>query len=99
MGILLLYRVGINKNALIYSSYNAAREMLLLPTHSECQTQAFLGFGHGLFVHSSDQDVIEYYYRRPAGGGGGGSNWKGGSVWSVRPDRVLFISPKFVFTI
>ena len=72
MGILLLYRVGINKNALIYSSYNAAREMLLLPTQSECQTQAFLGFGHGLFVHSSDQDVIEYYYRRPAGGRGGG---------------------------
>ena len=72
--------------------------MLLLPTHSECQTQAFLGFGHGLFVHSSDQDVIEYYYRRPEWGGGG-ANWKGGSVWSVRPDHVLFISPKFVFTI
>ena len=39
--------------------------MFLLPTHSECQTQAFLGFGHGLFVHSPDRDVIEYYYRRP----------------------------------
>ena len=47
--------------------YNAAREMLLLPTDSGCQTQAFLGFVHGLFVHSPDRDVIEYYYRRPGG--------------------------------
>ena len=38
--------------------------MLLFPRHSECQTQDFLGFGHGLFVHSLG------YCRRPRGGGG-----------------------------
>ena len=66
--------------------------MLLFPTHSECQTQAFLGFGHGLFVHSPDRDVMEYYYRRPWGS-------QIGKAVAFGPDRVLFISPNFVFTI
>ena len=32
--------------------------MLLFPRHSECQTQDFLGFGHGLFVHSPGCDRV-----------------------------------------
>ena len=32
--------------------------MLLFPRHSECQTQDFLGFGHGLFVHSLGCDRV-----------------------------------------
>ena len=70
--------------------------MLLFPRHRECQMQDFLGLVM-VFLFIA-WDVIEYYCRRPVGGGGG-SNCKGGSIWSVRPDRVLFISPKFVFTI
>ena len=32
--------------------------MLLFPRHSECQAQDFLGFGHGLFVHSPGCDRV-----------------------------------------
>ena len=62
MGLLLLYRVG------FYSSYNAAREMLL-SRHSDCQSQAFLGFGHGLFVHSAGCDRVLLWTSRWGGGG------------------------------
>ena len=43
--------------------------MLLFPRHSECQTQDFLGFGHGLFVHSPGCDRVLL----SMGGGGGGA--------------------------
>ena len=43
--------------------------MLLFPRHSDCQTQAFLGFGHGLFVHSLGRDRVLLSTSRGAGGG------------------------------
>ena len=55
--------------------------MLLFPTHSECQTQAFLGFGHGLFFYSPGCDRVLLSTSR-GGGGGEGQIGKGGSVWS-----------------
>ena len=70
--------------------------MLLFSTHSECQTQAFLGFGHGLFVYSPGCDRVLLSTSR--GGGGGGKGQIGKAV-AFGPDRVLFISPNFVFTI
>ena len=51
--------------------------MLLFPRHSECQTQDFLGFGHGLFVHSPACDrVLLSTYVLGGGGGGGGAEGK-----------------------
>ena len=66
--------------------------MLLFPTHSECQTQAFLGFGHGLFVYSPGCDRVLLSTSR---GGGGGVKLE--KAVAFGPDRVLFISPKFCF--
>ena len=62
--------------------------MLLFPRHSECQTQDFLGFGHGLFVHSPacDRVLLSTYVL-----GGGGANCKGCSIWSVLTKRVTVI--------
>ena len=68
--------------------------MLLFPAHSECQTQAFLGFGHGLFVYSPGCDRVLLSTSR---GGGGGVKLE--KAVAFGPDRVLFISPNFVFTI
>ena len=73
--------------------------MLLFPTHSECQTQAFLGFGHGLFVHSPGCDRVLLWTSRGGGGGGGAGEGQIGKAVAFGPDRVLFISPNFVFTI
>ena len=53
IGLVLLHRVGINKNACILLI------TLLFPRHCDCQTQAFLGsVGHGLFVHSPGCDRV-----------------------------------------
>ena len=71
--------------------------MLLFRTHSECQTQAFLGFGHGLFVYSPGCDRVLLWTSR--GGGGGAGEGQIGKAVAFGPDRVLFISPNFVFTI
>ena len=61
--------------------------MLLFPRHSECQAQDFLGFGHGLFVHSPGCDRVLLLMSW----GGEGANCKGGSVWSVLTKRVTVI--------
>ena len=68
--------------------------MLLFPAHSECQTQAFLGFGHGLFVYSPGCDRVLLSTSR-----GGGEEGQIGKAVAFGPDRALFISPNFVFTI
>ena len=69
--------------------------MLLFPTHSDVRRRLFwvlvMVF---LFIA---RDVIEYYCRRPERGGGGGVKLEKGVASG--PDRVLFISPNFVFTI
>ena len=70
--------------------------MLLFPTHSDVRRRLFwvlvMVF---LFIA---RDVIEYYCRRPEEGGEGGEGQIGKAV-AFGPDRVLFISPNFVFTI
>ena len=42
--------------------------MPLFPRHSECQTQDFLGFGHGLFVQSPGCDRVLLSTSRGGGG-------------------------------
>ena len=71
MGLLLLYGVGINKNAFILLITQPVKCFFSLRTVNVRRRLFWVLVMVFLFIA---QDVI--------GGGGEGSNWKGGSVWS-----------------
>ena len=86
MGLLLLYGVGINKNAFILLITQPVKCFFSLRTVNVRRRLFWVLVMVFLFIA---QDVI---------GGGGGKGQIGKAV-AFGPDRVLFISPNFVFTI
>ena len=91
MGLLLLYGVGINKNAFILLITQPVKCFFSLRTVNVRRRLFWVLVMVFLFIA---RDVIEYYCRRREGGG-----VQIGKAVAFGPDRVLFISPNFVFTI
>ena len=91
MGLLLLYGVGITKNAFILLITQPVKCFFSLRTVNVRRRLFWVLVMVFLFIA---RDVIEYYCRRPEGGVG-----QIGKAVAFGPDRVLFISPNFVFTI
>ena len=97
MGLLLLYGVGITKNAFILLITQPVKCFFSLRTVNVRRRLFWVLVMVFLFIA---RDVIEYYCRRPEGGGrGGAGEGQIGKAVAFGPDRVLFISPNFVFTI
>ena len=94
MGLLLLYGVGITKNAFILLITQPVKCFFSLRTVNVRRRLFWVLVMVFLFIA---RDVIEYYCRRPEEGGGGEGQI--GKAVAFGPDRVLFISPNFVFTI
>ena len=94
MGLLLLYGVGINKNAFILLITQPVKCFFSLRTVNVRRRLFWVLVMVFLFIA---RDVIEYYCRRPEGVGGGRVKLE--KAVASGPDRVLFISPNFVFTI
>ena len=93
MGLLLLYGVGINKNTFILLITEPVKCFFSVRTVNVRRRLFWVLVMVFFFIA---RDVIEYYCRRPEGGGGEGQI---GKAVAFGPDRVLFISPNFVFTI
>ena len=93
MGLLLLYGVGINKNTFILLITQPVKCFFSLRTVNVRRRLFWVLVMVFFFIA---RDVIEYYCRRPEGGGG---RVKLEKAVAFGPDRVLFISPNFVFTI
>ena len=96
MGLLLLYGVGITKNAFILLITQPVKCFFSLRTVNVRRRLFWVLVMVFLFIA---RDVIEYYCRRPEGGEGGRGEGQIGKAVAFGPDRVLFISPNFVFTI
>ena len=97
MGLLLLYGVGINKNTFILLITQPVKCFFSLRTVNVRRRLFWVLVMVFLFIA---RDVTEYYCGRPeGGGGGGGGEGQIGKAVAFGPDRVLFISPNFVFTI
>ena len=96
MGLLLRYGVGITKNAFILLITQPVKCFFSLRTVNVRRRLFWVFVMVFLFIA---RDVTEYYCGRPEGGGGGAGEGQIGKAVAFGPDRVLFISPNFVFTI